>query len=92
MTIELTFEKPDFSAFKSLQLAYDGLEKGGNAPAILNAANEIAVARFLEVRFEQLPDVVEHTLNKVSFEKAPDLDALIAADLEARKIAGEFQD
>ncbi|MBQ81538.1 MAG: 1-deoxy-D-xylulose-5-phosphate reductoisomerase [Crocinitomicaceae bacterium] len=89
---ELTFEKPDFSAFRNLQLAYDSLEKGGNAPAILNAANEIAVARFLndEVRFEQLPDVVEHALNKVSFEKAPDLDALIAADLEARKIAGEF--
>ena len=89
---ELTFEKPDFSAFRNLQLAYDSLEKGGNAPAILNAANEIAVARFLndEVRFEQLPDVVEHALNKVRFEKAPDLDALIAADLEARKIAGEF--
>ena len=89
---ELTFEKPDFSVFRNLQLAYDSLEKGGNAPAILNAANEVAVARFLneEVRFKQLPDIVEYALNKVSFEKAPDLDALIEADLEARKIAGEF--
>ena len=89
---ELTFEKPDFSLFRNLQLAYDSLEKGGNAPAILNAANEIAVARFLneEVRFKQLPDIVEYALNKVSFEKDPDLDALIEADLEARKIAGEF--
>ena len=61
---ELTFEKPDFSAFRNLQLAYDSLEKGGNAPAILNAANEIAVARFLndEVRFEQF--LIEHALNK----------------------------
>ena len=44
---ELTFEKPDFRAFRNLQLAYDSLEKGGNSPAILNAANEVAVARFL---------------------------------------------
>ena len=62
------------------------------APAILNAANEVAVARFFndEIRFEQLPDVVEHALKNVGYEKSTTLDALVASDLEARKIAGEF--
>ena len=89
---ELTFEKPDFSAFRNLQLAYDGLEKGGNSPAILNASNEIAVDRFLrdEIRFEQLPDVVEHALQKVGFVQNADLDSLLESDLEARKFAKEF--
>ena len=90
---ELTFEKPDFGAFRNLQLAYDCLEKGGNSPAILNAANEVAVARFLadEIRFEQLPDVVEHSLKMVGYEKSISLDALIASDSEARKFASEFR-
>ena len=90
---ELTFEKPDFSAFRNLQLAYESLEKGGNSPAILNAANEIAVARFLndELRFEQLPDVVEHALKNVGYEKSADLDALLASDVEARNFAKEFK-
>ena len=89
---QLTFEKPDFSAFRNLQLAYNSLEKGGNSPAILNAANEVAVARFLndEIRFEQLPDVVEHVLNYVRYEKSTNLDALINSDLEARRFASEF--
>ena len=89
---QLTFEKPDFSAFRNLQLAYNSLEKGGNSPAILNAANEVAVARFLndEIRFEQLPDVVEHALNYVRYEKSTNLDALINSDLEARRLASEF--
>jgi 1-deoxy-D-xylulose-5-phosphate reductoisomerase len=89
----LTFEKPDFKAFRNLQLAYDSLAKGGNAPAVLNAANEVAVARFLadEIRFEQLPDIVEHSLEKVGYEKTPDLQGLIDSDKESRKIAREFQ-
>tara|TARA_Y100000739_G_C20594006_1_gene459372 strand:- start:951 stop:2105 length:1155 start_codon:yes stop_codon:yes gene_type:complete len=88
----LTFEKPDFSAFRNLQLAYDSLEKGGNSPAILNAANEVAVARFLndEIRFEQLPDVVEHALKNVGYEKSTNLAALVASDTEARRFALEF--
>ena len=76
---QLTFEKPDFSAFRNLQLAYNSLEKGGNSPAILNAANEVAVARFLddEIKFEQLPDVVEHALNNVRYERVPTLMLLL---------------
>ena len=89
---QLTFEKPDFSAFRNLQLAYNSLEKGGNSPAILNAANEVAVARFLndEIRFEKLPDVVEHALSNVRYEKSTNFDALINSDLEARRLASEF--
>ena len=69
----LTFEAPNFKAFRNLGLAFDALAKEGNAPAILNAANEIAVARFLndEIAFAQLPDVVEHALSQVSFQSTP---------------------
>lgn len=88
----LTFEKPDLKAFRNLELAFESLKMGGNAPAILNAANEIAVARFLkdEIQFYQLPDVVESTMGKVDFIKKPDLDSLIESDRVARLIAAEF--
>lgn len=88
----LTFEKPDLKAFRNLELAFDSLKMGGNAPAILNAANEVAVARFLkdEIQFYQLPDVVESTMGKVDFIKKPDLDSLIESDRVARLIAAEF--
>ena len=89
---ELTFEQPDFKAFRNLQLAFTALQKGGNYPAILNAANEVAVARFLndEIKFSELPSVVEHALAKVSYELNPDLAGLIASDTEARAIASEY--
>jgi len=89
---KLTFEKPDFEAFRNLGLAFDTLAKGGNAPSILNAANEVAVARFLkdEISFHQLPDVVELALSKVGFQSKPDLEALVASDAEARARAREF--
>jgi len=88
----LTFEAPDFKAFRNLGLAFDALAKEGNAPAILNAANEIAVARFLndEIAFAQLPDVVEHAPSQVSFQSTPDLKDLLASDSEARALAQEF--
>ena len=89
---ELTFEKPDFKAFRNLGLAFDALAKGGNATSVLNAANEIAVARFLndEISFYQLPDVVDFALSKVGFQAKPDLEALISSDSEARARASEF--
>lgn len=88
----LTFEKPDLKAFRNLELAFESLKMGGNAPAILNAANEVAVARFLkdEIQFYQLPDVVESTIGKVDFIKKPDLDSLVESDRIARLIAAEF--
>ncbi|RMF66675.1 MAG: 1-deoxy-D-xylulose-5-phosphate reductoisomerase, partial [Calditrichaeota bacterium] len=61
---QLTFEPPDFRKFRCLQLCYDALEAGGGAPAVLNAANEVAVNLFLarKIRFDQIPEIVEETL------------------------------
>ena len=89
----LTFEQPDTKTFRNLALAFDALKQGGNAPAILNAANEIAVARFLrdDIEFLDLPRVVEHALAHVSHETKPSLDALVAADAEARRVAAEWK-
>ena len=89
----LTFEQPDVKTFRNLGLAFDALRAGGNAPAILNAANEIAVARFLrdEIEFLDLPLVVEHALGKVSHQTKPSLDDLIASDQEARRVAEEWR-
>ncbi|MDA9755532.1 1-deoxy-D-xylulose-5-phosphate reductoisomerase [Flavobacteriales bacterium] len=88
----LTFEQPDVKTFRNLGLAFDALRAGGNAPAILNAANEIAVARFMrdEIEFLDLPRVVEHALGKVSHQTKPSLDDLIASDQEARRVAEEW--
>lgn len=89
---QLTFEQPDLMAFRNLQLAFDAGNKGGNAAAVLNAANEIAVARFLndEVSFTGMTAVLEHALASVSWQEKPDLEALIASDAEARAVAREF--
>ena len=90
---QLTFEQPDLKAFRNLQLAFDTGNKGGNAAAVLNAANEIAVARFLsdEVSFTGMTDILEHALAAVSWQQKPDLEALIASDSEARAVAQEFK-
>ena len=89
---QLTFEKPDLDAFRNLQLAFDAGNKGGNAPAVLNAANEVAVERFLqdELSFTGMTEAIEHALDHVSWEGQPGLEALIAADAEARAKAREF--
>ena len=89
----LTFEKPDMDAFRNLALAFEVGHKGGNAPAILNAANEVAVARFLadEISFIQLTNVVEHALQNVDWVSNPNLDSLVQSDEEARIKAGEFR-
>ena len=90
---QLTFEKPDLDAFRNLQLAFDAGNKGGNAPAVLNAANEVAVERFLqdELSFTGMTEAIEHALGQVSWEGQPGLEALIAADAEARAKAREFK-
>ena len=84
----LTFEQPDIETFRNLQLAYDALEKGGNAPCILNAANEVVVAAFLKdkVGFLQMSDIIADTLQKCTFVKHPKLEDYIASDAEARRI------
>lgn len=89
----LTFEQPDTETFRNLALAFSALKEGGNAPAILNAANEVAVARFLkdDIAFLDLPRVVEHALGKVSHQPQPSLEDLLASDQEARRIAAEWK-
>ena len=90
---ELTFEQPDTKTFRNLALAFEALRNGGNAPAVLNAANEIAVARFLrdELTFLDLPRVVEHAMERVAWVSKPSLDDLVASDAEARRVATEWR-
>lgn len=85
---QLTFEQPDLKTFRNLQLAFDALATGGNAPCILNAANEIAVAAFLnrEVGFLEMSDLIEETLSKSTFISHPSLEDYVNTDLEARII------
>lgn len=85
----LTFEKPDTIAFPCLSLAFDALHKGGNTPCTLNAANEIAVKRFLEggIKFTHIPDIISKTIGKMTFIKSPSYSDYINSDKEARHIA-----
>ena len=86
---ELTFEQPDTKAFRNLQLAYDAIAEGGSAPCILNAANEIAVAAFLEkkVGFTQMSAVIEEALSAIPAVQKPSLEALFEIDAQAREAA-----
>ena len=88
----LQFEKPDRETFKNLDLAFAALEKGGNAACSLNAANEIAVAAFLQdkIKFLEMSDLIEQSMDKISFIKKPSLDDLIATDRETRIILEEL--
>jgi 1-deoxy-D-xylulose-5-phosphate reductoisomerase len=89
---QFTFEKPRIEVFRCLGMAFEALEQGGNAPCIINAANEIAVARFLndEIKFLQIAETVEKTLQQASFIAKPSLEELIASDAEARTLAKEI--
>jgi 1-deoxy-D-xylulose-5-phosphate reductoisomerase len=85
----LEFEAPDPVAFPCLDLAYAALQAGGTAPAVLNAANEQAVSAFLQGRigFLDIPDTVAATLDALPVQPADSLDALLAADARARRLA-----
>ena len=85
----LTFEAVDFLSFPCLRLALDAGRAGGTAPCILNAANEIAVAAFLDRRcsFLDIADIIETTLTALEVEQSYSFESLIACDREARSIA-----
>jgi 1-deoxy-D-xylulose-5-phosphate reductoisomerase len=87
----LTFENPDHARFPCLKLAYQALEAGGAAPAILNAANEEAVAAFLEHRLPYLgiAATLEAVLDRLAGQRADSLEGLLAADAAARAVARE---
>lgn len=86
---QLTFEQPDRETFRCLNLAFEAMKKGGNMACIMNAANEIAVALFLQdkIGFLQIADVVERTMEKAAFIAQPSLEDFIASDQEARDLA-----
>lgn len=87
----LTFEQPDPKTFRNLQLAFDALDRGGNAPCIINAANEIAVDAFLHDRigFLEISDVIESCLGMATFVQNPTYDDYVASDAETRQLADE---
>jgi 1-deoxy-D-xylulose-5-phosphate reductoisomerase len=85
----LTFEAPDTETFRNLPLAFEALRRGGNAPCILNAANEVAVAQFLADRigFLQISDLIETCLAAVPFIPQPTYDDYVQTDAETRRMA-----
>jgi len=87
-----TFEQPDLETFRNLSLAYSALNKGGNMPCILNAANEIVVESFLRgnVGFLQMPDVIEQVMNKMNFVGKPGIEDLKITDSETRIYTSEI--
>ena len=88
----LTFQSPDMKIFSNLSLAYRALNKGGNMPCVLNAANEVTVNAFLEGKlgFFDMSAVIEKTMNSMAFIATPDLNDYVETDSEARKIAGSY--
>ena len=88
---QLTFEKPDFGTFTNLKLSFQALEKGGNIPCALNAANEVAVQAFLEdkISFLQIAEINGLTMERVSFVANPDLMSLVETNSMARRFAEE---
>jgi 1-deoxy-D-xylulose-5-phosphate reductoisomerase len=85
----LDFQPPDLSRFPCLRLAYEAMRAGGTAPAILNAANEVAVQAFLDRRatFRDIPDVIERTLGALATREAPSLEVVLEDDAAAREYA-----
>ena len=85
---KMTFEKTDLNAFKGLALAYKAMEQGGNIPTVLNAANEKAVAKFLnnEIRYVQIPEIIADCMENISYINNPNLDEI----LETEKLTYEY--
>lgn len=88
----LTFEKPDLTRFRNLDLAYKALNQGGNMPCIINAANEVVVDAFLhdKISFLAMSDVIENTMSKVAFISKPTYEDYVNTDDEARKLAASL--
>jgi 1-deoxy-D-xylulose-5-phosphate reductoisomerase len=89
---ELTFEKPNISVFRNLGFAYEAIKQGGNMPCIMNAANEIAVAAFLQgkTEFLTMSEIIEKTMQSIAFIPSPTLDDYIQTNEEARAKAKEI--
>ena len=86
----LTFFEPDIEKFRCLKLAFDSMAEGGTSPCILNAANEVAVQKFLEgsIKFHQIPDLISEALVKLENHRKPDLETIFECDRETREFLG----
>lgn len=91
---QLTFEKPDTKRFRNLAFAYKAMESGGNMPCIVNAANEVVVAAFLEnkIGFLQMSDIIETVMAKADFVKNPSYDDYVATDIAVRRLTKSLID
>lgn len=89
---KFTFEAPDLKTFRNLALAMEAMEKGGNIPCVMNAANEVVVQSFLNnrVSFIEMSDIIENVMGKVAFADNASLDDYRQSDKEARAIASEL--
>ena len=88
-TQKLEFFEPDLKKFRCLALAFEAIERGGNMPCIVNAANEVVNRGFLEDRcsFLQMSDIIDETMQRCTFSAQPDYETYVATDAEARRIA-----
>ena len=88
----LTFEQPDLESFRNLSLAFEAMDKGGNMPCVLNAANEVVVDAFLhdKVKFLEMPEIVETCMAKMPFISSPNYTNLVDTDKETRILAKEL--
>lgn len=89
---KLEFFEPDLKKFRCLALAFEAIDRGGNMPCIINAANEIVNRGFLEDKcsFLQMSDIIAETMQRCTFSSTPDYDTYVATDAEARHIATEL--
>lgn len=88
---ELTFEKPDTDTFKGLSLAFDAMRRGGNIPTVFNAANEKAVALFLDrkISYLQITDMIEDAMAHSTFISHPDVDDILETEQETYRFIGD---
>lgn len=85
---QITFQKPDFDKFRGLALAYEAARKGGNIPTALNAANEMAVAMFLDrkISYLQIPEIIEYVMNETHYADNPDVDRILETEQTAYEL------
>ncbi len=86
---QLTFEQPDTETFRNLVLAFEALQKAGNMPCVLNAANEVVVQKFLEdgIRFLEMSDIIADCMAKIPYIPSPSYEDYVQSDAEARRLA-----
>ena len=82
---QITFERPDTDTFRGLALAYRAMEQGGNVPTAFNAANERAVAKFLnhEIRFLEIPEIIEACMEHCNYVKNPSVEEILDTERAA---------